>query len=141
MNILQVIAERKISEAIREGRLKAEGWQGKPLPEEVCPYMPEDLKMAYKILKNAGFVPPEVETRREIERLEEIIAGSTDEQTRLKQMKKLEVLIRKLALMRPEAGNIVLQEEYYRKIVERVSVNSGDRRDAPLPLSRLSGKE
>lgn len=123
MNILQVIAERKINEAIKEGRLKTDGWQGRPLPDEADPFMPEDLRMAYKILKNAGFVPPEVEARREIERLEEIIAGSTDEQTRLKQMKKLEVLLRKLALMRPEAANIALQEDYYRKVVERVSVS------------------
>ena len=124
MNILQVIAERKISEAISEGRLKTDGWQGRPLPDSIDPFMPEDLKMAYKILRNAGYVPPEVETRREIDRLEEIIAGSTDEQTRLKQMKKLEVLLRKLAMMRPAAGNIVLQEDYYRKVVERVTVNS-----------------
>jgi len=124
MNILQVIAERKIDEAIREGRLKTDGWQGRPLPDDTDPFMPQDLKMAYKILKNAGFVPPEVETRREIERLEEIIAGSTDEQTRLKQMKKLDVLLRKLVLMRPGAGNITLQDDYYRKVVERVTVNS-----------------
>lgn len=124
MNILQVIAERKISEAIREGKLKTDGWQGRPLPDDSDPFMPEDLKMAYKILKNAGFVPPEVEARREIERLEEMIAGSTDEQTRLKQMKKLDVLLRKVALMRPEVGNIALQEDYYRKVVERLSVNT-----------------
>jgi hypothetical protein len=68
-------------------------------------------------------VPPEVETRREIERLEEIIAGSDDEQIRLIQMKKLEVLLRKLTLMRPNVGNIALQDDYYRKIVERLSVN------------------
>lgn len=124
MNILQLIAERKIDEAIKEGRLKIDGWQGRPLPDDADPYMPEDLKMAYKILKNAGFVPPEVETRREIERLEEIIAGSKDEQTRLKQMKKLEVLLRKLAFMRPDSANIAHQDDYYRKIVERLSVNS-----------------
>lgn len=137
MNILQLIAERKIDEAIKEGRLKIDGWQGRPLPDDADPYMPEDLKMAYKILKNAGFVPPEVETRREIERLEEIIAGSIDEQTRLKQMKKLEVLLRKLAMMRPEAGNIALQEEYYRKIVERVSVHTKN----PPGGGSFSGKE
>jgi len=124
MNIMQVIAERRISEAIREGKLKVEGWQGRPLPDDVDPLMPDDLKMAYKILKNAGFVPPEVEMRREIERLEQIIVGNPDEQTRLKQMKKLEVLLGKVALMRPATGNIALQEEYYRKIVERVTVNS-----------------
>ncbi|MEJ2688618.1 MAG: DUF1992 domain-containing protein [Deltaproteobacteria bacterium] len=137
MNILQLIAERKIDEAIKEGRLKIDGWQGRPLPDDADPYMPEDLKMAYKILKNAGFVPPEVETRREIERLEEIIAGRIDEQTRLKQMKKLEVLLRKLAMMRPEAGNIALQEEYYRKIVERVSVHTKN----PPGGGSFSGKE
>jgi len=124
MNILQIIAERKISEAIREGKLKIQGWCGKRLPLDDDPLMPTDLKMAYKILKNAGYVPPEVEARKEIARLEEIIAGSTDEQTRLKQMKKLQVLLRDLDMQRQGGSNIMLQDEYYRKVVERISLNA-----------------
>ena len=86
--------------------------------------MPEDMKMAYKILKNAGYVPPEVEMRREIGRLEELMSESSDERTRLQQMKKLEVLLRRLDMMRPGGGSIAAQEDYYRKVVERISLQS-----------------
>jgi len=123
MNILQRIAESRINEAIAEGRLRCDGWQGKPLPIDDDPFMPEDMKMAYKILKNAGYVPPEVEVRREIGRLEELMSASSDERTRLQQMKKLEVLLRRLDMMRP-GGSIASQEDYYRKVVERISVHS-----------------
>jgi len=124
MNILQRIAENKIAEAIAEGRLQCGVWRGKPLPADDDPFMPEDMKMAYKILKNAGYVPPEVEVRREIGQLEELIYASSDEHTRLRQMKKLEVLLRKLDLMRPGGGNIAGQEEYYRRVVERITVHA-----------------
>ncbi len=122
LNAIQLIAERKITEAIREGKLETDGWKGKPLPVEDDRLIPPDLRMAYKILKNSGYLPPEVETRKEIQKLEELIAATEDEHVRVKQMKKLNLLMTKLNSMRNRPVNIEDQSDYYRKVVEKVPV-------------------
>jgi hypothetical protein len=122
LNAIRMIAERQISEAIREGRLNTENWRGKPLPVENDSFVPEELRMAYKILKNSGYLPPEIETRREIHQLEELIASTEDEHTRLKQLKKLQFLIMKLDSMRERRTAFGSHRQYERKIVERLTI-------------------
>lgn len=124
MKCLAIIAEQKISQAIEEGRLKTDGWKDKPLKLDDDRMVPDDLKMAYKMLKNAGFLPPEIESRKEIKRLEELIATTEDEHTRVKQMRKLSVLMAKVEASRTTPSNIANEESYYRKIVERTTLNS-----------------
>ena len=121
MDIWQQIAERRIQQAIDEGRLDHPEWRNRPLPrEEDNGFVPDDLKMAYKILKNAGFLPPEVEVRREIERTEDLLAAASDEQSRLRQMRRLEVLLRKLEQARGRPANLAVEDAYFRKVVERL---------------------
>ncbi len=100
LTAIQIIAERKISEAIREGTLNTTAWKNRPLPQDTNPFMPAELRMGYTILKNSGYLPPEIETKKEISRLEELIAKNHDEHTRIKQLKKLDFLILKLNSMR-----------------------------------------
>ena len=124
MESFRIIAERRISQAIEDGSLSFEQWQDKPLPEDDDYLIPDDLKLAYKMLKNGGFLPPEVEIRKEVNRIEELIAATEDEHVRLKQMRKLNLLLIKLDSQRNRPSSISEQEEYYRKIVERVSLHS-----------------
>lgn len=131
MNPLTRIAERRISQAIEDGSLSFEKWKNKPLPEDDDPLVPDDLKMAYKILKNAGYLPPEIEMKKEIRQMEELIAATEDEHVRLRQMKKLNLLLIKMDAMRKGASNIAAQDDYYRKIVERISVKSGKNERQP----------
>jgi len=122
LNAFRIIAEQRITEAIQDGRLYTAAWQGRPLPLEDNHLVPEDLRMAYKVLKNAGFVPPEIETRKEIHNIEELIARTEDEHTRVKQLKKLHFLIMKLDTMRQGSSTIEDQQRYYQQVVERLSV-------------------
>jgi hypothetical protein len=124
MDSLAYIAEQKIAEAMRERDLNSPKWKNKPLPLEDDRFVPDDLKMAYKILKNSGYLPPEIEERKEVKRLEDLIACTTDEHERLKQMKKLNVLLMKIDARRPFSSNISSQNEYYRKVVEKITVHS-----------------
>ena len=61
MLTLELIAERKIAEAIAQGEFDDLPGAGKPLDLEEDPLVPEDQRMANRILKNAGYVPREVE--------------------------------------------------------------------------------
>lgn len=124
MDSLAFIAEQKIAEAMRERDLNSPKWKNKPLPLEDDRFVPDDLKMAYKILKNSGYLPPEIEERKEVQRLEDLIAKTEDEHERLKQMKKLNVLLMKVDARREFSSNISSQHDYYQKVVERISLHS-----------------
>jgi hypothetical protein len=58
------IAERRIAEAVSQGELDDLPGSGKPLALDADTLVPEELRMAHRILKNAGFVPREVEEAR-----------------------------------------------------------------------------
>jgi hypothetical protein len=60
------IAERKIAEAIAAGELDNLPGAGQPLELDDDSHVPEDLRAAYRILKNAGCVPPEVQMLKKI---------------------------------------------------------------------------
>jgi hypothetical protein len=68
MLALEWIAERRIAEAVSQGALENLPGAGKPLELEDDALVPEDLRMAHRILKNAGLVPREVEEARNGER-------------------------------------------------------------------------
>jgi hypothetical protein len=123
INAIRLIAERKISEAIRKGQLDIEEWRNRPLPVTNDSLVPEELRMAHKILKNAGYLPPEIETKKEIQQIEDLLVNCEDEYTRVKQLKKLNYLVMKLNTMKGDVVNIESQEEYFRQVVERISVN------------------
>jgi hypothetical protein len=117
---LQQIAEQRIAKAIEDGTLKTDGWKNRPLPLDDDHFVPDDLKMAYKILKNSGYVPPEIETRKEIQKLEDLIVKTEDSHQRVKQMKKLDLLMRKIDAQRSRPASIEHDDAYFRKIVEKI---------------------
>ncbi len=122
MDFLAFIAEQKILKAMEERDFNSPQWKNKALPLEDDHLVPEDLKIAYKILKNSGYLPPELEERKEIRRIEDLIASTEDEHERIKQMRKLNVLLMKVEEKRAFRSNIATQDDYYRKVVEKISV-------------------
>ena len=58
--MFDLIAERKIAEAIANGELDNLPGAGRPLELDDDALVPEDQRVANRILKNAGIAPPEV---------------------------------------------------------------------------------
>ena len=58
--MLDFIAEQRIAEAIANGELDDLPGAGKALELDDDALVPEELRVAYRILKNAGLAPPEV---------------------------------------------------------------------------------
>ena len=90
---LRSIAEARIREAIEQGVFDNLPGAGKPLDLEEYFNTPEDLRMAFSILKNAHCTPPEVEMLKEVSRLQQAIAEASDAATR-KQLRRTLVLRR-----------------------------------------------
>ena len=122
MNVLAELAERAIREAQERGEFEGLNGQGRPLPESCDPFMPETLRMAYTVLKNAGYIPKEIEEQREIRSLIECLEQETDEARKMRQIQKVQLFI---ARAKMEHGGLLQEEneKYFRKVVARVTLN------------------
>ncbi len=123
---IERLAEEAIQKAQREGQFDNLPGQGRPLPEEDLALVPSDLRMAYKVLKNAGCLPPELEREKEIRTALELLADMTDEAARYRQIRKLNYLTLKLNLSRRRPVDLERAEIYYERIVERVRLAGED---------------
>jgi len=104
------LAERRIEEALARGEFDDLPGAGRPLELDDDPLVPEELRVAYRILKNAGYVPPEVQTLNEIAGLERLIArDDVDAAAHAKAVKKL-------ALLRTR-----IEHGYYAKAIARLA--------------------
>ncbi|MBN1532176.1 MAG: DUF1992 domain-containing protein [Spirochaetes bacterium] len=73
MYIFEIIAERRIREAMEQGVFDNNPLQGKPLPRDCMDNVAPELRIAYKILKNANIIPEELELRKRINRIDELL--------------------------------------------------------------------
>ncbi len=121
--ILEKVAEDKIQRAIEEGHFNDLPGKGQPLELEDDSWVPEEMRMAYKVLKNSGHVPQEIEERKEINNLVEALADCEDEQERYRQMRKLNTMVTKFNASRSRPIHVEVEEAYYEKIVERVQLH------------------
>jgi hypothetical protein len=120
MICFQRIAERRILEAIRDGAFDDLPGAGQPLKLEDDSRVPEDLRIAYKILKNAGYVPKEIALRKEIAQAEDLLANMEDTEAKYRQLKKLNFLIMKLNMLRQTHSGLEKTQRYEKKLVERL---------------------
>ncbi len=122
LSIIQTIAERKIQQAMAEGTLPdLSHWKDKPLPPDDMANVPEDLRMAYRLLKNAGYLPEEVAVRKEINRLEQLLETCADEKEKVRQLKKISCLKTKLECRMGRAMELGEDGPYYNRVVDRLS--------------------
>jgi len=120
MLLFEIIAEQKIRAAIERGEFAALPGQGRPLDLSEDPLVPEELRMAYRLLKNAGFIPPELEARKEIRQLEQLIQGLGLGAERSKALRKLQLLSAKLAESRRGRENLRLEADYFDRLIKRL---------------------
>jgi hypothetical protein len=120
---LERIAEERIREALQRGEFENLPGRGKPLKLEDDQHIPEDLRLAFKVLKNANCLPPELELKKEIRSAEELLGKLTDEGEKYRQIKKLNYLIMKLNTMRNGSVQWEEQQRYYEKVAEKVGAS------------------
>ena len=122
---LHRIAEQKIEQYLREGRgPDLSHWKNKPLPlKDDMANVPAHLRMAYRILRNAGYVPEEVALQKNRHTARMLFLIELDKQIEIKQMKKLEFLRVILDTKIEIQLQVDADSPYYSKVVENVSVS------------------
>lgn len=120
---IEAIAEERIRAAQENGEFDALPGQGRPLDLDDDAHVPPELRMAWRVLKNAGCLPPELEAEKEIRNGLELLSAMTDEAERYRQMQRLNLMITKLNEGRRRPVLLETEQVYYDKIVARVPVS------------------
>jgi hypothetical protein len=124
MDFFFKIAENRIREAMEAGEFDNLEGQGQPLGLEDESHIPPDLRMAYRILKNADCLPPELELRNEVVRLQDLVAAMPDTAEKLQQMRRLNFLVMKLQMMRPVSAQLLEHDLYTPRVLERLETKA-----------------
>ncbi|SNZ16199.1 protein of unknown function [Terribacillus aidingensis] len=110
MDLISLLAEEKIKQAEANGEFRNLSGAGKPLELEDLSGVPEDMRMSYKILKNAGYIPPEIQLQKEIISMRDLLRTCTDDRERAAYRKSIsekeiqyEALLEKLRKQAPAA--------------------------------------
>ena len=126
INGFEKIVEERIRRAQARGEFDALSGAGRPLELEPDGHIAEDLRLAYKILKNAECLPPEVELKKDNEKAEDLLAAMPETAEKYQALKKLNFLILKLNAMRSTSIVNDLPQRYAAQVVARLE--AGKRR-------------
>lgn len=126
LTIFAKLAEEKIKQATERGEMNDLPGFGQPLALEDDSMVPDDLRLAYHVLKTAGFTPPEVEARSELMRVEDLLTNAPDEKARYAALRRLNYLTMKLGELRPRSA-LLEEHEYAQRIVARMCKDDLDK--------------
>ncbi|CAN7291120.1 DnaJ family domain-containing protein [Caballeronia sp. dw_19] len=119
MKLLDALVEQRISAAAARGEFDNLPGAGEPLELDDDALVPEEVRVANRIMKNAGFVPPAVEHLRALRDLQHEAGSTEDPATRRKLQAKMLAL--DMALESLRGSSTVVPLEYRRRIAERLS--------------------
>jgi hypothetical protein len=123
------IVEERIRMSQRNGEFENLSGSGKPLTLEEDRHIAEDLRLSYKILKNADCLPPEVELKKEIERTEELLRGMQETAEKYRMLKKLNFLIMKLNSTSNSSIEFEVPQRYSARLVDRFESGNKTKRE------------
>ena len=90
---------RHLSEALKSGELGAAPSFGKPMREmEGWDDTPPELRLPFKMLKDAGYAPPEIALFHERAKLTAAVEAAKDDAERVRLQRELSELEQKIAL-------------------------------------------
>jgi deoxycytidine triphosphate deaminase len=84
------IVEALIREAQERGEFDHLPGKGKPIDLDEYFQMPEDVRMAQSLLKNAGMTSPEIQLLKEIAELRQLLTSLVDEKKKQEVQKKIQ---------------------------------------------------
>lgn len=117
LSLLDTLAERHISEAAARGEFDALPGAGAPLPPEDNALVPGELRAAYRLLKNAGCLPSELQASSELREIETLLAQAGNGEERRSLLARMNFLLsRRLDGRR----NLQVDDDYFTKLAERL---------------------
>jgi hypothetical protein len=122
LQLLDQIAEARIREANERGELDDLPGAGMPLRLDDDRMVPEHLRAAYRLLKNAGYLPPEVQLLREIRDIEALLKRIDGDAQRGLAARRLDLLRARLATQRGETSPALLDDADAERLRQRLAL-------------------
>ena len=119
VGFIERLAEQRILAAQRNGEFDDLAGKGKPLALEDLSTLPEDLRMAYHVLKNTNVLPPEAELLKDIHILEDLLKHVEDEGERKSLAKSLQWKVIRLDMLKKRSIDLPTVRNYGRRLVEK----------------------
>ncbi|VDY32751.1 Domain of uncharacterised function (DUF1992) [Morganella morganii] len=88
MTIFDTLAERHIQAALESGELQGLAGEGKPLTLDDDSHVPPELRVGYRLLKNAGYLPPALLARQEAVSLADLLSALPPDSAEYEQTNK-----------------------------------------------------
>jgi len=120
MTLLDRIAERHIGQAVQRGEFEDLPGAGKPLALDDDAMIPEELRAGYRLLKNAGYLPPELQLNKEIKEAEQLLACVREPGERDKAERRLRFLRLRLSQTRGDGMDVVIERRYQDKLLRKL---------------------
>ncbi|MCL6611889.1 MAG: DUF1992 domain-containing protein [Peptococcaceae bacterium] len=126
MDILTIIAENRIREAVKNGELDNIPGRGRPLNLDDLSHVPEELRAGYILLRNAGVLPEEMQLKKEIVSLQKLIncccedRGGEKEIDSLRKKLTEKILRYDILMERRNRGSNLALGQYQNKIYKRL---------------------
>ena len=120
MWLLDQWAERHITDAQRNGEFDNLPGQGEPLILDDDSAVPEALRSGYRLLKNAGCLPPELEQRKQAVELAELLKGIRREDARYQELSRRLALM-ELKLQQAGLSTDFLRGDYADKLMSKIN--------------------
>ncbi len=114
------LVEARIGEAIERGELDDLPGAGKPLVLDDDRHVPEELRVGYRILKNAGCIPHELELRKELHNVEQLLVNVEGASEKNRLIKKINFLMTRLSVTRGTELNFNLEAAHYEKLRKKL---------------------
>ena len=126
MLLIDSLAEEQIQAAIRRGDFDDLPGRGRPLELDRDDLVPDALRVGYRVLKNAGCLPPELMLRNEISEVEALLDRVETDGEQLALCRRLQLLKTRLALHGREVSLLERDGAYRAKLLtrfERIAAN------------------
>ena len=114
MDILDQIVERKIAEAVHRGDFENLPGAGRPLELDNDPLVPAELRVAFRIMKNAGYVPDEVRLFAELRSAEQLLMQAGRDEERVAASARVRLLLERIGAGR--AVTMQVQFQYFQHL-------------------------
>ncbi|WP_421511135.1 DUF1992 domain-containing protein [Enterobacter sp. JS8-1] len=119
MWLLDEWVERHISDAQRKGEFDNLPGSGEPLVLEDDSHIAPELRAGYRLLKNAGCLPPELEQRREAIELVDLLKSVRKDDPKHIELSRRLTLI-ELKLRQAGVSTDFLRGEYCERLMQRI---------------------
>jgi hypothetical protein len=119
MRYIDKLAEPRIQEAIGRGELDNLPGTGEPLALDDDTFVPPELRVSYRVLKNAGYLPRDLQLRSEISKLETFVTTIGGSPSRARAYQRLNYLRAQLQTTRSNPTDLRIEQVYHRRLLDR----------------------